>query len=128
MVIYLSCKNRAKHTIIDLFQWPTIKLQRNSIIVFHFTGVINLKPNVFMASIDSKYTCFSLPINLEHQKYLKCYFLANCINFKFTCMSNVYGLMVDNHKAPFSNKIITLAMSWLPSRHSEFWVTHRSQL
>ena len=35
-----------------------------------FANVTNLKPNVFILSIDSEDTYFSVPIHLEHQNYL----------------------------------------------------------
>ena len=35
-----------------------------------FAKVINLKPNVIMISIDLIDACFSVPLHLEHQKYL----------------------------------------------------------
>ena len=53
-------------------------------------NVINLiKPNVYRASIDLKYnTFFSVPIQNDHQKYLK-FIFGNLLQFKF--MPNGYG-------------------------------------
>ena len=69
-------------------------------------NIVNLKLNVFMASINSNYSCFSVSIHFEHQLCLKFYFLTNCINYQFICMSNGYGLLVHDHEICYKvNKV-----------------------
>ena len=62
-----------------------------------FANVTNLKPNVFILSIDSEDTYFSVSIHLEHQNYLF-FFSTNCINSQFNCVSNGCMLLVLNYE------------------------------
>ena len=52
-----------------------------------FSSIVNMvKPNCFMASVDLKDAYYSVPIALEHQKYLK--FSWNGKLYKFVCFLN----------------------------------------
>ena len=48
-----------------------------------------VRPNVYMASIDLKDAFYSIPIHLEHQKYVKFVVLSKI--YQYTCMPNDYG-------------------------------------
>ncbi len=50
------------------------------------TAINMMKPGCFMASIDLKDAYYSVPICIEHQKFLK--FALNKQRYQFTCMPN----------------------------------------
>ena len=56
-------------------------------------NVLNIiRPNVYVASIDLKDACFSVPLHSTHQKYLK-FIFHDLFQFKYT--SNGYGLAMS---------------------------------
>ena len=67
-------------------------------------NVLNIiQPNVYMASIDLKDAFFSVPVHIDHQKFLKFY---HKFLFQFTCMPQGYGpamrVFTKISKVPFS--------------------------
>ena len=47
-----------------------------------------VRPNVYMASIDLKDTFYSIPIHLEHHKYLKSVVLSKI--YQYICQAHLY--------------------------------------
>ena len=98
-------KDGGKHLILNLKQFNTHIPYR------HFkTESINhvidiVRPNAYMASIDLKDAFYSIPIHLEHQKYVKFVVLSKI--YQYTCMPNDYGpamcIFTKVSKVLFSN-------------------------
>ena len=110
-----------------------------------FAKVIKLKPNVIMISVDLIDACFSVPLNLEHQKYLFffLFFFLRIISIHLF-VQWLWSSIEDLHKTkvPLSYlrsmglaqwtmwmthicKIPTshaFTVSWVPLTQSEFWV------
>ena len=50
------------------------------------TAINMMTPGYFMASIDLKDACYTVPISTDHQKYLK--FIFNGSLYQYTCLPN----------------------------------------
>ena len=69
-----------------------------------------IKSDVYMKYVDLKGSFHSMPIRMDHQKYVTLFFESF---FQFTCMPNGYGNeeIHKNIKVPFSRKKISLCVS-----------------